>query len=89
MKKDQEIFIAQQISELRGKVIEGFGGVNKRLDTLNGKVAEHERRLNGDDLMHAEEKGERKGISTVWKIVVTIMSIVIGILSYMAVIHPH
>lgn len=66
---------------LTQKVDDGFSQVNRRLDTLNGKVAEHERRLNTDDIHDAREDGESKGMSRAWVLVGAILGIAIGIIT--------
>lgn len=50
-------------SDLRGDlklVRHELQGVNNRLDTLNGKVASHEKRLNEGDIEHAKQKVEQR-----------------------------
>lgn len=84
MRKEQEIFLSQQVAELRGITIEGFKHVNEHLKQLNGKVAEHERRLNQTDLANAEEKGEKKGMSMAKKAILTAIGIAIAIIGLFA-----
>lgn len=38
--------IYQQVGKLQGKVDEGFYGINKRLDIMNGNVADNRKRIN-------------------------------------------
>lgn len=78
MNKDIDFDLGQQIAELRGLTQEGFRGVNARLDTLNSKVAKHEKRLNDMDVADATLLGRGKGVSRTLTILVTILAFLIG-----------
>lgn len=58
MSDDQDFNLGQQIAQLRGEVNVGFTGVNRRLDILNGKVAEHEKKLTNNDVVAANKDGK-------------------------------
>lgn len=73
--------ISSQLAELRGITIKGFEGVDQHFKVLNGKVADHERRLNQNDTDIAEKKGEKLGMSNTWK---TIYTAVVLIISFLA-----
>jgi hypothetical protein len=73
--------LGQQIAELKGNVDTGFKGVNQRLDFLNGRVGKHDElfgKILGDEKYQA---GIRKGVSTFWAVVVTILGIALGAIS--------
>lgn len=53
-KLEQAIVAASSVTE------KGLQGVNNRLDTMNSKVAKHEERLNGHDVVHAKADGARE-----------------------------
>ena len=91
MQDENHIELLQAIARLdtRESVIETkIDELVRRVGVQNGRVADAEaaikKLLSTDDI----NKGRSIGISTVWKIVVTILTIIIGILSYMAVMHP-
>lgn len=81
MKKDDTVNLSSQIAELRGITIKGFQGVDEHFKILNGKVAEHERRLNQNDLSQSEQKGKKEGMSNIWKIIYTGLTIILSILA--------
>ena len=60
-----------KLGELTGKVHTGFIDVNKRLDTLNGYVAEHGKFI-------SEQKGSKKTGKYITKIVMTGAGLVIA-----------
>lgn len=68
-------YLTREVKELKEGIIARVVDLEKRV-----------RNLEDDGNLR---RGDRIGISTVWKIVVTIMTIVIGVLSYIALIHPH
>ncbi len=52
--------------------------IDGRLDTLNGKVAKHEEKLNDLALRNAGIDGERKGSKTIVMVIWTIFSAILG-----------
>jgi hypothetical protein len=82
-----DIDLAQQIARLEGVVNTGFEGVNRRLDTLNGRVGKHDElfgKILGDEKYQA---GTRQGIVTSWKVVFALVTITLGILAI--IFGPH
>lgn len=81
MKEKQEIFIAQQVAELRGIVVKGFEGVHQRQDTTNGRLGKVEDRVLELEEDNSFERGKSKGISAAWGATLAIAGIVIGLLT--------
>ena len=89
---DQHIELMQSFAklEVRLAIIETkVDNLNTKVAIQNGRVADAEvaikKLMSTDDI----NKGKSIGINNTWKIIFTILTIVIGILSYMAIIHPH
>lgn len=67
--------VAQKVDDGNIKMNEGFLGVNKRLDTLNGKVAEHERRLNNEDQRESYQKGKSQTLKYITMLALSVAAI--------------
>ena len=78
MNESKDFELGQQIAALGGKVDAGFDGVNRRLDTLNGKVADHEKRLNDGAIKKAFDDGKNKGVSMTWGQIIAIAGLIGG-----------
>ncbi len=78
MDQNQDFTLGQQIAELRGEVTSGFKGVFGRLDTLNGKVADHEKRLNEGAIKKAYDDGKNAGANMTWGKIIAIATLIGG-----------
>lgn len=65
MVEETHIEIMRAIGRLEGKVEEGFRSTNGHLGTLNGKVADHERRLGILDVSDGQQNLKFGIIATV------------------------
>ncbi len=77
---NEDFNLGQQIAELRGVISEGFRGIHGRLDTLNHKTAEHEKKFMQSDLEKAKEQGVQKGIQISWGRFLAVVGLVAAVL---------
>ena len=81
MSDDKDFTLGQQIAEIKGVLETGFNGINKRLDILNGKVAEHEKRFGELDKKSSFNDGREKGLSLGWGALIGIAGLIVAVLT--------
>jgi hypothetical protein len=67
-----------------GKIDSGIEAVNKRLDISNGRLSKHDDIITKLASDENYQRGRVSGISTFWKIVVTVLTLIIAILAIAA-----
>ena len=81
MSDERDFTLGQQIAEIKGVLETGFNGINRRLDILNGKVAEHEKRFGIIDNKNSYNAGREKGLSLGWGAVIGIAGLIVAVLT--------
>lgn len=80
----QIFVIGQQIAKLEGVVLTETGKINKHLEELNHQVVDHSKIINKILANDGESKAEKKGMVAVWKVMVTVGTLVVGALGAIA-----
>lgn len=76
-----EMKLAQQLSRMEGSMIAGFEAINQRLDCSNGRLAKHDEIIADLCERNSFVDGERKGIKISWGILITALTVALGILT--------
>ena len=72
--------IQQQIFERLGGIDQRLQGIEKHLSVLNGKVAEHERRLNDEERQNFYDKGTKNATKYMITIGLGVAAIIVAII---------
>lgn len=75
MNRNDEIL--SSLGEIKADVRE----LVRRVGVQNGRVAKMEERMDGIDVKIAESKGEARGMSKLWGIVLTLLGAAVGVLT--------
>jgi hypothetical protein len=67
--------LERSIGRVEGKIEEGFNGIYQRLDTINGRVNEHDKSIDGLKQETARNKGIAAGISFVVSVAIAVFSL--------------
>ena len=69
--------ISKSIGNLEGTITEGFKGIDKHFEILNGKIAEQEKRINRNETLIDENKGVMKLVGGIAVFVGSIITIAV------------
>lgn len=78
---DKDFILGQQVAHLQGTVEAGFKAVTDRQDIANHRTDKNENAIDGIITAMAKQRGKADGLSLAWKIIYTIITLVLAFLA--------